>query len=135
MKFTSQGNKPCLCGSEHKFKKCCGAIMADKMIATTPEQLMRSRYAAYVVANVDYLVKSQRGPAALGFNARSAASWAKSVEWLGLTVQRSWMNPFNPDIGYVEFTARYRDANGEHKMHEVSEFHFMSGEWFYYTGQ
>lgn len=135
MKLSSQANKPCPCGSDHKFKKCCGAIIADKMIATTPEQLMRSRYVAYVMADMRYIGKSQCGPAALKFNPKSSGAWARSVHWLGLTVQRSWSNPFNPDIGYVEFTARYSDEEGEQKLHEVSEFHFMSGEWFYYTGQ
>ena len=50
---------PCKCGSSKLFEKCCGRFLSDGQQPRTPEQLMRSRYAAYALGNHgDYLLQT-----------------------------------------------------------------------------
>lgn len=54
-------NKPlhdCPCCSGESYKNCCGKYISYKQAPDTPEQLMRSRYSAYVLKDEEYLLKS-----------------------------------------------------------------------------
>ena len=48
----------CFCGSEKLFGDCCGRLIDKSLSAESPEQIMRSRYSAYVLKNVKYLLQS-----------------------------------------------------------------------------
>ncbi len=126
-------NQPCPCGSNKKYKKCCGVIIAETKKAETPEQLMRSRYTAYTQANMTYIQASQSGPAALKFNLASSLQWAESVQWLSLVVKKSWLE--SNTVGFVEFVVSFQDQSGVQHMHDVSEFRLQDGSWFYFNSQ
>lgn len=57
MMFSESAHK-CFCGSEVSFKQCCEKFIHSTQYPDTPEQLMRSRYTAYVLKNEEYLLKS-----------------------------------------------------------------------------
>lgn len=122
----------CFCGSKKLYDECCEVFISGKALPTTPEQLMRSRYSAYVSANISYIEQTMQGPAALNFNPILAEQWAKSVVWLGLKVIKS--NRHN-DKGYVEFIATYTDNGVKQKIHEVSQFRLIDGRWYYLSGK
>ncbi|HET6419966.1 MAG TPA: YchJ family metal-binding protein, partial [Geobacteraceae bacterium] len=44
----------CPCGSGRTYEDCCGALIKGASPAGTAEQLMRSRYSAYVKVETDY---------------------------------------------------------------------------------
>src|SRR6266511_283748 len=46
---------PCPCGRDAAYADCCGALHEGRATASTAEQLMRSRYTAFVVRNAAYL--------------------------------------------------------------------------------
>jgi len=48
----------CLCGSEQSYEECCGKFINTIQTAKNPEQLMRSRYSAYILKNENYLLQS-----------------------------------------------------------------------------
>lgn len=48
----------CPCGSGQLIKYCCGKYINYSQYPDTPEQLMRSRYTAYVLKNEEYLINS-----------------------------------------------------------------------------
>lgn len=48
----------CPCGSDETYNNCCGVYISFLKYPHTPEQLMRSRYSAYVLKNESYLLKS-----------------------------------------------------------------------------
>lgn len=48
----------CPCGSGESLESCCGKYLSNKQYPNTPEQLMRSRYSAYVLKDEDYLLKT-----------------------------------------------------------------------------
>ena len=50
-------NDKCPCGSNLKYKKCCQVFHKGK-IANTSLELMKSRYSAYVVKDVKYIIKT-----------------------------------------------------------------------------
>lgn len=95
---------------------------------------MRSRYSAFATANIDYIEKTMLGDALNHFNKEEAQKWAQSVLWLGLTIINTDYEPNNPQIGYVEFVARYLENSVMKSIHERSEFHHINGQWFYMTG-
>lgn len=45
-------NNCCVCGSQQTFALCCEPFIKQRKVATTPEQLMRSRYSAYALGAV-----------------------------------------------------------------------------------
>ncbi|MDQ6967588.1 MAG: YchJ family metal-binding protein, partial [Mariprofundaceae bacterium] len=49
--------KTCPCGSNKPFASCCRPIIANDS-ASTAEQLMRSRYSAFVLGDAEYLLKT-----------------------------------------------------------------------------
>ena len=72
-------NLPCPCQSGKIFQDCCQPFLTGKIFPDTPEQLMRSRYAAYSQANIAYIQETMKPPASLNFDADSAKQWALEV--------------------------------------------------------
>lgn len=122
----------CPCGSGADFKTCCGPCLTKEKPAKTPEALMRSRYTAYFKGNLDYIEETMRGPALMKFDKRIDPKHPQ--EWLGLEVIRAY-NDLDPNVGYVEFIAKYKQNNTENKIHELSKFHREDGHWYYVDGK
>lgn len=117
-----------------EYSICCGSYIDGSAIPATPEALMRSRYTAYSQANIDYIKKTMRGSPLTNFDATEAKIWAKGVTWLGLKVLKAYQDELNSHKGYVEFIARFRENHQPKKLHEVSEFAYEDGRWFYTAG-
>ena len=87
---------------------------------------MRSRYAAYVLGLLDYLLATWHPSTAPG------DLELPPLKWLGLEVRTS---EASGDAGVVEFVARYRDSSGKaERLHETSRFVREAGQWFYIDG-
>ncbi len=124
--------KECPCGSVKSFADCCGLYISGKSQAPDPESLMRSRYSAYVMGDVDYIAKTQMGKAATGYDPNYAKEWSKQAKWLGLKIVNTNVQE---NKGSVEFLALYELASKKSNMHEVSEFQKLDGRWFYTDGK
>lgn len=123
----------CPCGLTESYEACCGT--RHKLLdAKTPEALMRSRYAAYVLGNVDYIERTMCGEAAEGFDKAAAATWTQSVVWLELEVKEAVFGE-EADTGYVMFIARFLQENKVQAMQERSKFKRIDGQWFYVDGK
>ena len=64
----------CPCGSGLPLASCC-APLHQGMPASSSEALMRSRYSAYVLGNIDYLVASTLPAQQTGLDRDSMQSW------------------------------------------------------------
>lgn len=119
---------PCPCGRAQPYARCCGAYHAGAA-APDAESLMRSRYCAYVLRDVDYLLASwhpDTRPPALALDEDAGGR----TTWLGLDVQRTLQT--GADSAEVVFLARYRIGGGSAvRMTEHSRFVREDGRWYY----
>lgn len=111
------------------YAACCGAYVnhVDATSAPSAEDLMRSRYSAFVHERADYLLATWHAstrPASLDFDA--------GAKWLGLDVRDHRMT--GDHTAEVTFVARYRLPSGAVRMHERSRFVCENGRWFYVDG-
>jgi SEC-C motif domain protein len=123
----------CHCGSNKLYDQCCGMYIDTATPAPTAEALMRSRYCAYTLANIDYIKNTMQGKALLNFNADEARTWAQTVTWLGLQVLK--VKQKTQRKAYVTFKASFLNNNGrEQTIHEKSEFILKDAKWYYVNG-
>lgn len=122
----------CPCGSSRGFEECCAPILAGAA-APTPEALMRSRYAAFTRADVDYLETTLSPEARADYDRADTESWVKDAEWRGLEVRES-IGGAEDDQGSVEFVARYKIRGKLFAHHELATFRKHEGRWVYVDG-
>jgi len=88
----------------------------------TPQELMKSRYEAFVKEDWDYIVKTSINQKREDFNG------INSTEWLKLDVLDAYDN-------IVEFKAYYREDTKIYILHEKSTFVKVDGLWKYLDGE
>ncbi|QUY41263.1 YchJ family protein [Acaryochloris sp. 'Moss Beach'] len=124
----------CPCGSQKLFNQCCGVYLQGSLPAPTAETLMRSRYVAYCLKNIDYLFNTEH-PSHRQPNSRQLiAATANHLTWLGLTVLATKAGQPEDKTGVVEFFAVYQEGNSVAQLHERSRFIKENGKWFYTDG-
>jgi len=120
----------CPCQSGRSYAQCC-APLHQGAAAPDAEALMRSRYAAYVRGDADYLLATWHAstrPERLDFGDAAA------TRWLGLDVKRHVRQ--DAEHAVVEFVARYRIGGAPAvRLHEISRFVREEGRWFYVDGE
>ena len=118
------------------YDKCCRPFLEGKKKASTAEELMRSRYSAYVFKDINYVDVTQIDVPGESFNKEEALKWADSSEWLGLEIKKTQKGQPGDNTGTVEFVALYKDkASGtELRHHETSLFTREKGEWKFKEG-
>ena len=94
----------CPCGSTLTYAKCCGPLIKGTAPAETAEGLMRSRYSAYVKAEMDYLFETTHPAHRKGYDHEGTRTWAENAEWLGLEIVSS-RGGKDDSLGEVEFIA------------------------------
>lgn len=122
--------RECPCGSALAYPVCCGRWHAGPLALQAPDaaNLMRSRYAAYVLDCLPYLLDTwhpSTRPAAL-------QPQAPGQRWLGLELRRHRV--MDECHAEVEFVARSRLAGRATRLHETSRFVREAGRWFYVDG-
>ncbi|UOF15036.1 hypothetical protein IEQ11_25570 [Lysobacter capsici] len=119
----------CPCDATRRYATCCGRLHAGTATAESAEQLMRSRYSAYAVGDLEYLRASWHAD-----TCPTDLEVDPSVRWLGLQVKRHRRE--GEDAAVVEFVARYRVGGGSAvRLHEVSRFVRVDGRWVYVDGE
>lgn len=122
---------PCPCGTGKEFNDCCGPYLEGAARPETAEQLMRSRYSAYVMQNIDYLKESLWPKYQLRFDTFSVARWAAENHWTGLDILGCRDGRIDDREGTVLFEASYLAAGALHKHRELSLFKKQKGRWYY----
>ena len=122
--------KQCPCG-QGEYAQCCQPLHAGKEKAQSAEQLMRSRYSAYVLGLVDYLVATTLPVQQPALDRDAMAAWSAQSTWLGLEVEGSEVFAGKPEHTQVSFVARWHDDNDEHRHRECSAFVQVDERWFF----
>ena len=122
----------CPCGRTYpkggalSVQDCCGQLHSG-LAAPDAERLMRSRYSAFVLRHVPYLLDTWHAstrPASLELE--------EEAKWLGLEIKQHRNTGEN--TAEVEFVARFRVAGRAVRQHELSRFVREDGRWFYVDG-
>ena len=92
---------------------------------------MRSRYTAYVLKNVDYLVETTLSASREPNLADDIRSWMNQVTWQKLHVLQVEAGGRSDNEGTVEFIAEFIGPHGAERHHERSQFKKVRGVWFY----
>ncbi|SIQ30462.1 YchJ family protein [Aquipseudomonas alcaligenes] len=117
----------CPCGSSITLDDCCGKLHQGQP-APSAEQLMRSRYSAYTLGLIDYLVATTLPAQQAALDSDSMRAWSLGSTWLGLEVEASELLDTH---AFVTFTARWHDGHGEHSHRERSAFVQQAGRWYF----
>ena len=120
----------CPCGSGNLLDGCCGRYHAGQP-APCAEALMRSRYSAYVLGLVDYLLDTTLPAQKTTLDRDAICQWSAQSTWLGLEVESAELIGGQPEHAFVTFTARWHDAEGEHCHRERSAFVQHEGRWYF----
>lgn len=120
----------CPCGTAKPYAACCGRWHQgpQALQAPTAQDLMRSRYSAFVLDRLAYLLDTWHP----GTRPASLEPNPPGLKWLGLTVKQA--SDQDADHATVEFVARSRLAGRASRMHEVSRFVREGGRWYYVDG-
>lgn len=92
---------------------------------------MRSRYSAYVLGLVDYLLDTTLPAQQNSLDRESISQWSAQSTWLGLEVESTELLGGKPEHAFVTFTARWHDATGEHSHRERSAFVQNNARWYF----
>ena len=125
----------CPCGSNQNYTTCCGPFHEGKALPDTAEKLMRSRYSAYVVKQIDYIDQTNDPESKEAFDRDAALEWSSGSEWQGLEIVATKAGLSEDSEGEVEFKASYKRDGQDYVHHEVSLFQKIKGKWFYMDGK
>jgi SEC-C motif domain protein len=128
--------KNCYCGSTETFENCCRPFIDGTVKPATAEELMRSRYSAYVVVNVEYIVKTTHPSVRKTYDLTAISDWATSSVWQKLEIISTADGSKEDKKGTVEFKAHYLDSDSQPTVHhEHSIFVKELGKWFFTDGK
>ena len=121
--------KNCYCNSNKLFSECCEPYVSGIQKAPTSLALMRSRYTAYCVQNVNYLLATTHVSTRKQHNMDDILEFASKNQWTKLEI-------LNSSETIVEFKAHYIDSFQLAQIHyEKSTFKQEEGSWYYVDGE
>src|SRR5688572_8165445 len=125
----------CPCGKGESLEVCCGPFIDGKAQPPTAEALMRARYTAYAVGNIDYIFTSHDPDTVTGVDRNNTELWSKGSEWLGLEILGTERGLETDDDGIVEFIARYKIKGVTLTHRERATFKRHGKRWVFVDGQ
>lgn len=121
----------CYCGNSKTYKLCCEVFHLNNGKTKTAQQLMRSRYSAFVLANGDYLMQTHHSSTRPISEKKEIVKWAKSVQWIKLEVLETTKGLKNDTEGTVTFNAYFYEHRNTDVIHENSNFIKQNDKWYY----
>jgi SEC-C motif-containing protein len=109
----------CFCGETKDFKDCCGRYISGQEKAGSALALMRSRYSAFVIEDMEYIQKTM----------------FESLSKDGIHLLFIKLEIINASFDQVEFKAFYIHRQKLGVLHELSNFKLQNGQWIYTHGQ
>ena len=125
----------CPCGTGLAYGKCCEPVIKGKRPAESAEQLMRSRYSAYVKVDTDYIFATTHPEHRKDYDHEGTKEWAEKAEWEGLQIVSTKNGGPEDATGEVEFIARYKEKGLVKEHHELALFKKEEGRWLFTDGK
>lgn len=124
----------CPCGSDKSYAECCEPLINGQRVASTAEELMRSRYTAFTLAESGYILDTIHPDKREGHDEKTIMKWAKNSDWLGMDIIDTQDGGPDDQEGKVEFIARYKQKSGRLNHHERAVFKKKEDKWYFYDG-
>ena len=121
----------CHCGTTKTYQDCCEVFHRNNGKTETAEQLMRSRYSAFVLADGDYLMGTHHQSTRPIKEKKAIVKWAKSVQWIKLEVLETSKGSKDDIEGTVTFNAYFFENGKVDVIHEKSAFVKEDNLWYY----
>jgi SEC-C motif-containing protein len=118
----------CYCKSGQNFTQCCQPILRVDKIPKTALELMRSRYTAYCLGDVNYLQATTHNHTWTDEELKFIQDWSDNSFWQHLEIVQY-------DAEMVEFKAYYIFENKQHLHHEKSNFKKIQDMYKYVDGE
>jgi len=120
----------CPCQSGLNYVDCCQPFHQQTALPQTAEQLMRSRYCAYTMKNIDYIVSTTVPNQQARLDKTLLLDWAETTQWTGLEIVRH-QPAISKTHSAVEFKAFFISDEGEQVHHEISLFVKNDKRWYF----
>ncbi len=128
-------SRPCPCTSKLAFDKCCQPFVEGRRLPATAVQLMRSRFTAYALGKVDYLIETTAAAKRGEIDRTDLAAYCASIACVGLKIVATEQGGAGDQEGVVKFHASL-SHNGKRHLHvERSTFIREDGAWRYVDGE
>lgn len=128
-------SRPCPCTSGKTYDRCCEPFILGRKQPETAEQLMRSRFTAYALRKVDYLVATTAEAKRSELDREELARYCASIACVRLKIVSTEKGKATDDTGVVTFHASLQ-FGGKRTLHiERSTFVREHGRWVYVDGE
>jgi SEC-C motif domain protein len=131
LNFMTDNNKHCPCISGNSYAACCQPLHEAKLHASSAQQLMCSRYSAFCLGKIHYLIQTLHPDKRQADDETTLAQTIKQAKWLGLKIIA---HKSSEHSATVEFIAFYQE-NPTGQLHEKSNFLKENDQWFYVDGE
>lgn len=129
LKMNAKTTSFCPCQSGKHYDECCHLLHSSQKIAETAEMLMRSRYAAFSLHLIDYIVKTTVPSQQHLLDQHALLAWATNTQWIKLKICNTML--LDKIHSAVEFQAFFIANEKEQVHHEKSLFVKIKGQWFF----
>ncbi|MEN9723415.1 MAG: hypothetical protein RJB38_1401 [Pseudomonadota bacterium] len=96
---------------------------------------MRARYAAFVLGEIDYILKTHHSQTVGEVDRAGIEEWSRKSKWLGLKILETEAGLEKDLQGTVTFHVQYEVDGKIHDHREHSLFEKESGEWRFLDAQ
>ena len=121
---------PCPCRSGESYKNCCHPFHQGQSVLTALA-LMRSRYSAYALGLVDYIIQTTHPQNEQPLSRETIEQFCATTEFKNLEI-------FNveeePEKSQVTFRASLMSQGQDISFVEESLFEKVDGQWLYRSG-
>ncbi|MGE5410977.1 MAG: YchJ family protein [Clostridiales bacterium] len=125
----------CPCGSGKNYSECCEPFIKGQKTVQKAEELMRARYSAYAMHEIDYILDTNHPEKRDEVDRESVTKWSSESEWLGFKILNCSKGEPEDTEGEIEFVASYIQKSIKQDHHELSTFKKLDDTWYFYDGK
>ena len=101
----------------------------------TAEELMRSRFTAYSLSKIPYIIATCHPVLRTQQNPADLLDWCKRSEFKHLQILSKQAGKFEDQEGKVHFIAWIKENGRLKDLNEISDFEKVDGKWTYKSGR
>ena len=120
--------KPCPCTSGQPYQTCCQPYHKGR-IPSTAVALMRSRYAAYALGKIGYILKTEQPSSNQPDRRKAIKQFCQNTDFVGLQILAE--ETLAADRATVTFQAILTQHGQDASFTECSLFEKRDGRWLY----